>query len=221
MNDQTKLHIKQEMASKLPSPPAQPFIGESAIDSTKAWHVPTDEECFALWDKYEMLDNIRAHSLKVAQVATWVAKKAAKNAPHINPQTVRASALLHDISKTYSIKYGGNHSQIGAVWTLKETGNPAIAQGVYHHVFWPFPVDITKYFLPLCVLYADKRVAHDTIVDLNSRFLDLLDRYGKTEGIRQRITVTHEQVLEVEDALQILTGEDIHENSFDCGRLVD
>ncbi|XPV75340.1 MAG: HDIG domain-containing metalloprotein [Desulfovibrio sp.] len=167
-----------------------------------------------------MLDNIRAHSLKVAHVATWVAEKAVLNMPSIDVQTIRASALLHDISKTYSIRFGGNHAQSGAVWALKETGNPAIAQGVYHHVFWPYPVDLHKYFLPLCVLYADKRVAHDSIVNINSRFHDLLKRYGKTEEIRQRITVTHEQVVEVENALQIITGEEIHENSFDSGRLV-
>ena len=39
------------------------------------------------------------------------------------PATVRASALLHDIAKTYCIRYGGSHAQLGAAWALSETHN--------------------------------------------------------------------------------------------------
>lgn len=184
------------------------------------WKVPDDEECFRLWDKYDMLDNIRAHSLMVAQVATAVAKYGVARGIDVDVATVRASALLHDIAKTYTIKHGGNHSQLGASWVLEETGNPVIASGVAYHVFWPFELDMTKYFTPLAVLYADKRVRHDSMVSIEDRFADLLERYGAPYGIEDRIINTRDQAVEVEQRFSELLKVNLNENSFDSGRLV-
>lgn len=167
-----------------------------------------------------MLDNIAEHSLQVANVATFMAQKGAELGMNVDVATVRASALLHDIAKTYSIKHGGNHSQLGGAWTMGITGNPVIASGVTHHVYWPFELDIENYFTPLAVIYADKRIRHDKLVPLKSRFEDLIVRYGVNDYIRGRIEITMAQAIDLENRLSKTLKVDLNACDFTSGRLV-
>ena len=139
----------------------------------------------------------------------------------VNVAEVRAAALLHDLAKTYTISHGGNHCQLGAAWVQELTGNPALAQGVLCHVHWPREIDLAADFLPLALIYSDKRVKHNQIVTLEARFDDLLVRYGTTEYIRGRIRESFQQAEAIERALAATLGIDIHENTFGCGRLVE
>jgi len=183
--------------------------------------VPTDEECRQLWDAYDMLPNIRAHSGLVACLATALAEGAQAVGLPVNVAEERAAALLHDLAKTYTIRHGGNHCQLGGAWVQELTGNPALAQGVLCHVSWPHPVDLRTNFLPLALIYSDKRVKHNQIVTLEARFDDLLVRYGKTDFIRARIFESFEQAEAIETALAETLGMDLHESTFGCGRLVE
>ena len=133
---------------------------------------------------------------------------------------MRASALLHDLAKAYTIANGGNHSQIGAAWVAQLTHHPVIAQGVLHHVAWPGELDPAKYLLPLVVQYADKRVMHEHQVTVVERFDDLITRYGRTEEIRARIRDNMEHTLELERRLSALVGVDLSASSARGGRLV-
>jgi len=190
--------------------------------------IPSDHECRAWWKTYGMLDHIKDHSELVAGVATTLAELAARqelgNADGLAwddfVQSVRTAGFLHDLGKTYSIKHGGNHSQIGAAWTMDLIRNPRIAQGVLHHVHWPGALDLEDHFLPLAIIYADKRVKHDTIVGMEDRFADLFERYGHTERSREWITRAFEQGRELEHLLSTFLGEDIHEYPFDRRGLV-
>ena len=74
--------------------------------------------------------------------------------------------------------------------------------------------------LPLFVIYADKRVRHDACVPLEERYEDLLTRYGRTEAAREGIRGSYEQGKTIERALSAQLGWALHEDSFDCGRLV-
>ncbi|MDR1855712.1 MAG: HDIG domain-containing protein [Desulfovibrio sp.] len=163
--------------------------------------VPDDGECFRLWDKYAMLPNVRRHSLIVAHIATMLAERAFGRGMPVDVAEVRASALLHDIAKTYSVLHGGSHAQIGASWTVIETGSRILAQGVMMHVFWPWklPDDATICSLPLFVLYADKRVRHDVCVSLDERYEDLLVRYGRTAEAKKGILRACRQGKRIED----------------------
>lgn len=183
--------------------------------------IPTDDECRRLWDAHGMLPNIRAHSELVACVATALTKMAVRAGLGANVAEVRAAALLHDLAKTYTINHGGNHCQLGAAWVQELTGNPALAQGVLCHVSWPHPIDLRADFLPLTLIYSDKRVKHNQIVPLESRFDDLLVRYGTTDYIRTRIRESFQQAEAIERALAETLGMDIHESTFGCGRLVE
>ncbi len=186
------------------------------------WPVPGEDACHALWDAYAMPEHIRAHSTLVAGIAVALADLAvAAGMGGVHPATVRASGLLHDIAKDYTIRHGGNHAQLGAAWALAATGNPAIAQGVMHHVHWPWGEDLGPWFLPLVIIYADKRVKHDRMVTLEERFDDLIDRYGRTERIRERIRESHHQATTIERALVARLGIRLHESTLDRGRLVE
>lgn len=184
--------------------------------------IPNDEECRALWDRYGMLDNIRAHSRRVADWATALAQLACDRGIAVNVAEVRASALLHDIAKTCTIRQGGSHAQLGASWMVSETQNRALAQGIMLHVHWPWdvPRDAGICRLPFFVMYADKRVKHDRSVTLDERFQDLLVRYGSTEAVCQGIAASHRQGLLIERALSAQLGCSLHEYTLDSGRLV-
>lgn len=205
-----------------------PEIALTPVQASQRGHIPTDQQCRQWWDRHGMLEHIKRHSLLVAEVATILAELAADRGqvPAGGPpaaefvQMVRAAALLHDLGKTRAIEHGGNHSQIGAAWVMELTGNPRIAQGVIHHVHWPGSLDLDKHFLPLTVIYADKRVKHDALVCLDERYRDLMDRYGQNERSRSWIAMSREQCIAIENLLSSFLGEDIHAYPFDRGRLV-
>ncbi|MDO5484515.1 MAG: HDIG domain-containing protein, partial [Desulfovibrionaceae bacterium] len=128
--------------------------------------MPNDAACFALWRKYEMLPNVERHSLLVAHIATRLASRAYALGHAIDVPEVRASALLHDIAKSYCVRHGGSHAMLGAAWMVHETGNYNLARGVMLHVHWPWEVPQGPGIctLPFFVIYADKRVRHDACV---------------------------------------------------------
>jgi HD superfamily phosphodiesterase len=97
-----------------------------------------------------------------------------------------AAALLHDITKTRSLDTRERHDHSGGE-LLRELGFARIGEIVRQHV-------ILLDFNPQgevegreIVNYADKRVMHDKIVSLAERVEDLIQRYGITEGIKDRI----------------------------------
>lgn len=190
-------------------------------DVPKVSSVPTDAECRMLWDAFGMLPNIKEHSEVVACLATALAREAVRAGLAVDVATVRASALLHDLAKTYTIRHGGNHCQLGGAWVQELTGNPVLAQGVACHVNWTQPIDLRSHFLPLTLIYSDKRVKHNQIVTLETRFDDLLVRYGKTAYIRERIGESFQQAAAIERALAQTLGMNLHESTFGCGRLVE
>ncbi|MEG6593732.1 HDIG domain-containing metalloprotein, partial [Desulfovibrio sp. 1188_IL3213] len=96
--------MKSSSQSEFPRPrrpladlPQLPRLG----DPVRPRSVPDDEACFALWDKYDMLPNIRRHSLMVAHIACALALRAASRGFDVNVPEVRAGGLLHDLAKTY------------------------------------------------------------------------------------------------------------------------
>ncbi len=215
--------------ASLPKPSAHipfdmlPQLSSLRQNSSQSWpKPPTDDECFTLWRKYAMLSNVERHSLAVAEIATSLAKMAANKGFTVDVASVRASALLHDLAKSYSLRHGGSHAQLGASWVRQETGHFGIAQGVLLHVHWPWdiPGDEDICTLPFFVIYADKRVKHDLCVKLADRFEDLLERYGKSEQSRNSIREAFAQAKNIEDALGAQLGLKLNEDSFDRRGLV-
>jgi putative nucleotidyltransferase with HDIG domain len=170
-----------------------------------------------------MLPNVRRHSLLVAHIATRLAERAVECGFDVSVEQVRAAGLLHDIAKSYCLRHGGSHAMIGASWVVERTRHYPVARGVLLHVHWPWPLpeDAEICGLPFFIIYADKRVRHDRCVSLGERFEDLLTRYGKNAGARQSIRESFTQGKNIERAFTALLKWDMHEDSFDCGRLVE
>ncbi|MBW6520294.1 MAG: HDIG domain-containing protein [Desulfoarculaceae bacterium] len=141
-----------------------------------------------------MLDNIRAHSLTVARAAeallTGMVETGINGAKVPDPALVLAGALLHDIAKTICLKTQCDHARKGRDICL-ELGYPAIGEIVREHVVLKdFSTDRYGrgiFFAKEIVYYADKRVRHDTIVSLNERMTDIIERYGKNDQQRHHL----------------------------------
>ncbi|WP_457571402.1 HD domain-containing protein [Desulfovulcanus sp.] len=185
-----------------------------------SWPVPNQEECEKLWAKFNMPGHIREHSYLVGLIARCIARWAQEKGWSINVDAVYAAGLLHDLGKAYCIKHGGAHSQLGGSLVMEHTGNPAIAQGVMHHVFWPGEINIKQFFLPLVIIYSDKRVKHTKIVSIEERFEDLFQRYGTNTQKRKLIQKSKDQVQAIASNFSQILGVDLNACPFDRRRLV-
>lgn len=142
--------------------------------------IPSIETCFLLMEKYGMLENIKAHSVVVAKIARLIAKGLEQAGVDISIEKTTAAALMHDIGKTASLKYGGDHTEIGRQICLRNHFEE-IADIVREHViFKDYELD-GDYSEKEIVYYADKRVNHDRIVSLDERLAYILERYGNNQ----------------------------------------
>lgn len=211
------------------APPRHPYQGlpnplvvegelrSAGLGLNKPGHIPDDRECAALWDKYGMWENIRAHSRKVALICGALAARAREVGFNVSERQSRSAGLLHDLAKTRCIQFGGSHAQLGAAWVLRETGDYGLAQATLLHVHWAWPLPAPREIcrLPFFLQYADKRVMHDKIVRLGERFEDLQKRYGLTEEARAGINATLRQTREMEAKLSAGLEWNLDEHSFD------
>ncbi len=161
-------------------------------------NIPSRETCLSLMEQHGMLPNIKDHSLQVARIAVCLGKNLMAQFPELNFDLVEAGALLHDIAKTETIKTRGNHAQIGEAM-VRAMGFDTVARIVAQHVrleeayFQNGGVDEV-----VLVHYADKRVRHDEIVDLEERFDYLVETYGRSPEAVERIKALYQDTLKVE-----------------------
>jgi len=149
--------------------------------------IPTQEQCFLLMCEMKMMDHIVLHSMQVCRVATFLTEHLNSRQSRLNYDLIRAAALLHDITKTRSFKTEENHALTGGQ-LLAEQGYPEVGDLVRQHV------RLDEYPDPPATLgeaqilnYADKRVLHDRIVDLDKRLDYIMERYGKLPEHQERI----------------------------------
>ncbi|MGI6655865.1 MAG: HDIG domain-containing metalloprotein [Desulfobulbus sp.] len=163
---------------------------------TAGLHLPSLSDCVELFDHYGMLVNIRHHSLVVARLAECLHRGLSDFAPD-QPQPdyrlVITGALLHDIAKTPCLGRNCNHAQLGGE-ICREHGYPEIAEIVEQHVrirnFDPDRYQAGRFNAAELVYYADKRVRHNVVVNLNERREYILDHYGK--GLPDRCLLIHQ-----------------------------
>ncbi len=140
--------------------------------------VPTREQCYEILAQYDVPPHIVAHSERVAQVACFLAEALKKVGEPLDLALIEASALLHDLTKYWSLKTGENHA-LSAARELRSLGYPEVAEVVAQHIFLiPGPPG-APIRAEEVVYYADKRVKHTEIVLLKERFKDLRLRYGR------------------------------------------
>jgi uncharacterized protein len=161
--------------------------------------IPSPEECDELMAKYSMLPNIVAHSRQVMRVSLAITDNVKKGVA-INRDMIIAAALLHDITKTRSLKTREPHDQSGGE-LLRELGFVSIGEIVKQHVILLDFDPKARLKESEIINYADKRVMHDRIVSLAERVQDLIQRYGATEEIKNRIRQNEIQVIAIENKI--------------------
>jgi putative nucleotidyltransferase with HDIG domain len=149
-------------------------------------NIPNKELCYRLMGEMKMMDHIVLHSMQVCRVATYLASQLGSQQYRLNRDSIRAAALLHDITKTRSFKTKENHALTGGQF-LAERGYPEIGELVRQHVRldeYAHPVVLSEAEI---LNYADKRVLHEEVVSLDRRLDYILEKYGQLPEHRQRI----------------------------------
>jgi len=168
-----------------------------------------------------VLPHVARHSLRVARFAQAMAARAAELGKGDVRGLSLAAGMLHDIAKSYTLRYGGSHAQLGASWVMTHTGNPLLAQAVLHHIWWPWPFPENLTSPVFFVLYADKRVMHDQVVNLETRYRDLLERYGTTPAAREAIAAGNAHAEKLERVMSAYLEIELYACTLAGGRLVE
>ena len=172
------------------------MVNMANVPMSSTDRIPSREECDELMAKYCMLPNIIAHSRQVMRVSLAITDNLKKGVS-INRNLVMAAALLHDITKTRSLRTREHHDQSGGE-LLRDLGFASVGEIVKQHVILLDFHPQDKLEEREIVNYADKRVMHDRIVSLAQRVEDLIQRYGATEEIRNRIRLNERMVCAIE-----------------------
>lgn len=164
--------------------------------------IPAPAECLRLMEEYQMLPNIRAHSLVVARIAELLALALRRRGDKIDLELTVAAALMHDIGKSFCLDNDRNHATLGRDICLRHDLHelaPLVAQ---HVVLEAASFPATPLSAKELVYYADKRVNHDQIVSLDERLAYIMDRYGQNDPLRQAaIRENFEGCLVIEGAI--------------------
>ena len=149
-------------------------------------NIPTQKECYGLIQEMGMMDHIVDHSEQVCRVAVCLVDKLNHKGIDLNLELIRASALLHDITKTRSFRTKENHAETGGKF-LQERGFIEVGHVIAQHVKLDTYVASSSPVEAEIVNYADKRVLHDQIVSLKDRMAYILERYADGMESRERI----------------------------------
>ena len=149
--------------------------------------IPTEKECYELMDTYRMLDNIREHSILVAEVVRALCHGLVNRGVQLSVDKAVTGALLHDIAKTQCLLTGGDHAARGREICLQHHFDE-IADIVAEHIWLKSYSLDGLYSEKEIVYYADKRVLHTSVVSLDERMHDIIDRYGRNDSrLTQRV----------------------------------
>lgn len=159
--------------------------------------IPNKEDCLRLMSQNGMLDHIIDHSIMVARVALFLSVRLNRRGQRLNLPLVEAAALLHDLTKTECLRTKEDHALTGSR-LLKEMGYERIGEIVAEHIHLSKKIDPSWVSEEEVVNYADKRVQHDRIVNLEERFDDLKGRYGKSQRALEQLEGLKRATVEIE-----------------------
>jgi len=162
--------------------------------------IPSKTECFRLMCDMKMMDHIVLHSMQVCRVATYITDYLVGRHNHLNAKMIRSAALLHDITKTRSFNTGEDHAFTGGQF-LADRGYPEVGDLVRQHVVLDVYGTTKAPVNAEIINYADKRVLHDEIVDLDRRLDYILERYAKKAAHRKRIHLLWEKTKHLESKI--------------------
>jgi len=161
----------------------------------KKYNLPTRDQALELLKEYRVPLHIRKHSLTVAELAVWLAKKLREKGISVDVDLVDRACLLHDIARVcdfvrldhgkfeqtvteqdkirweeMKVRYQGVCHEDAAYDLLKER-YPVLALTIKKHKYTAIldGEKKPKTWEEKLVYYADKRVMHDKVVSLEER----------------------------------------------------
>ena len=165
--------------------------------------LPTQQQCLDYFDEYKVPANIKAHCLKVQEVAVFIAKELREVGVDVNVELVRAASLLHDLFKVvkidydYQNKYHSNEltEEERAMWTKLRASYPGmheseVAYEIFKDEFPELALALKREGDPYVrdrvieesiILHADYRLMRTEIVSLAERLAYLREMYKTPE----------------------------------------
>lgn len=172
---------------------------------------PTEEECRALWEKYETPEHIRKHCLAVAEVAAAVGRKLVEFGCDLDLELIRAAGLIHDV-----VRLSGDHEKEGAE-IMRGLGYEREAEIVEVHMHYdPFsPLEEVTETDIVCL--GDRTVIEHRFAGVESRYRYIADkaiRMGRPEA-EDFIMEKKLDALRFTDEIRRLTGMTLEEIAGD------
>jgi putative nucleotidyltransferase with HDIG domain len=172
-------------------------------------HVPTVDECEAIFALLAVPDPICRHSHAVAAVAEAMTKKLNAHGVIIAPDLVRAASLLHDIAKEQPA-----HAEAGAA-IVTQLGFPEVAEIIGQHMDMDYDGDSPRE--AAIVFLADKLVRENRRVPLEERFRPAFERFRDQPEALRGATRKYDTARAILGAVERLAGELITNILADCG----
>ncbi|MBW7989120.1 MAG: HD domain-containing protein [Planctomycetes bacterium] len=162
------------------------------------YNLPTHKECLAIIKAYHVPPHIVNHSMVVAELAVFLARKLKEKGETVDLNLTESACLLHDIVRVCDIKEL-DYSRIGrpvtdedkakwnqlqkkyeeiphedAAYDILKEKYPALALTIRKHKYTALLDEKEKpdTWEEKLVYYADKRVMHDKIVSLQERLTE-------------------------------------------------
>jgi molybdenum cofactor cytidylyltransferase len=172
---------------------------EELLERFGRYEIPTREECEVILRKVRMeKPQVYRHSLKVAQVAGAVAKALLEAGVKLDIECVLAAALLHDLAKGQP-----NHEASGAS-QLAEMGFGKIADIVRVHTDL---AEDNRISLESKIVYlSDKLTGGETVISIEDRFREALNKFGTTPEITANIDRRRQKALDTRKEIESLLG---------------
>ena len=173
------------------------------------------EYCKTLLRTTQTSTYVYSHSYKVMLISLEIYDLISPFYP-LNKKELIIGSLLHDITKTRSLRTHENHSETGGNEARNLGCDEKICQIIEQHVYPNFSNNkITEIEI---VCYSDKRVKWDYCVTLKERMEDIIVRYGRNnEQIIQNIKNQNKVYDEIENEigkLALLNGKEKEFKNF-------
>lgn len=171
--------------------------------------IPSSGECESILSIRGVAPPLLHHLKAVANIACSIALALNEKGFSFNIDLIRASGLLHDISKGMP-----DHAHHGAA-LLRSMGFSRVAEVVASHMEFDFSDG--KLSEAALIYLADKLVRGDTLITLNQRFRPAFTRFRydteALKGVKRRLVTARKIAVTVEKELGIALGCFLHQHT--------
>lgn len=163
--------------------------------------LPTRNQCYELFEKYETPEKVITHCETVNKVARCLASRLKDAGILVNVALVDRASLLHDIARV-----SDHHAQKGAE-ILRKEGYPKIAEIISRHRYDTIGKDDFETWEEKIVYYADKRATHK-IVSIKERTARWMEKYSNYKNsIQEKLPKVRKLENEIFNHLSIRPNE--------------